>query len=436
MRYIIAPSVINLLYSLIFPMSTLHPFPALRPPRELAVRVSSLPYDVMNHREAREMAAGNDASFLHICRSDIDTSEAAIHAPETYAKARENLEAFVRKGYLVRDEKPSFYIYRQIMWGRVQTGIVGCASVDEYASGVIKKHELTRREKELDRIEHFDACSAQTEPVFLAYRKHESLSGIIREWIKFHKPEYDFTTEDGVTHILWPVSDPGTVEAIRKGFEEVDALYIADGHHRTASSAAVSASRRKEHPDYTGQEEFNYLMAVVFCDEDLFIMDYNRVVRDLNGLAKEELLEKLRASFDVAPADAVPGEGYAPRAKHEFGMYLDGRWYSLTAKPGTFPADHPIESLDCAILQANVLAPILGIDDPRTSDRIDFVGGIRGLGELERRCSGEMALAFSLYPVTMDDLFRVADAGEIMPPKSTWFEPKLRSGLFVHTIEQ
>ena len=382
-------------------MSTLHPFPALRPPRELAARVSSLPYDVMNHREAEEMAAGNDASFLHICRSDIDTSEAAIHAPETYAKARENLERFVREGYLFRDERPSFYIYRQIMWGRVQTGIVGCASVDEYASGAIKKHELTRREKELDRIEHFDACSAQT-----------------------------------VTHILWPVSEPGTVEDIRKSFEEVDALYIADGHHRTASSAAVSARRRQKHPDYTGQEEFNYLMAVVFCDEDLFIMDYNRVIRDLNGLTEEEFMEKLRTSFDINPVDTIPGEGYTPRAKHEFGMYLNGRWYSATAKPGTFPAGHPIESLDCAILQANVLAPILGIDDPRTSDRIDFVGGIRGLGELERRCSGEMALAFSLYPVTMADLFRVADAGEIMPPKSTWFEPKLRSGLFIHTIEQ
>lgn len=371
-------------------MSTLHPFPALRPPRELAARVSSLPYDVMNHREAEEMAAGNDASFLHICRSDIDTSEAAIHAPETYAKARENLERFVREGYLFRDERPSFYIYRQIMWGRVQTGIVGCASVDEYASGAIKKHELTRREKELDRIEHFDACSAQTEPVFLAYRKHEGLSAIIREWIKFHKPEYDFTTEDGVTHILWPVSEPGTVEDIRKSFEEVDALYIADGHHRTASSAAVSARRRQKHPDYTGQEEFNYLMAVVFCDEDLFIMDYNRVIRDLNGLTEEEFMEKLHTSFDINPVDTIPGEGYAPRAKHEFGMYLNGRWYSATAKPGTFPAGHPIESLDCAILQANVLAPILGIDDPRTSDRIDFVGGIRGLGELERRCSGEM----------------------------------------------
>ncbi|MFR4437889.1 MAG: DUF1015 domain-containing protein, partial [Akkermansia muciniphila] len=237
-------------------------------------------------------------------------------------------------------------------------------------------------------------------------------------------------------HILWPVSEPGTVEDIRKSFEEVDALYIADGHHRTASSAAVSARRRQRHPDYTGQEEFNYLMAVVFCDEDLFIMDYNRVIRDLNGLTEEEFMKKLRTSFDINPVDTIPGEGYAPRAKHEFGMYLNGRWYSVTAKPGTFPAGHPIESLDCAILQANVLAPILGIDDPRTSDRIDFVGGIRGLGELERRCSGEMALAFSLYPVTMADLFRVADAGEIMPPKSTWFEPKLRSGLFIHTIEQ
>ena len=390
----------------------------------------------MNHREAKEMAAGNDASFLHICRSDIDTSEAAIHAPETYAKARENLERFVREGYLFRDERPSFYIYRQIMWGRVQTGIVGCASVDEYASGAIKKHELTRREKELDRIEHFDACSAQTEPVFLAYRKHEGLSAIIREWIKSHKPEYDFTTEDGVTHILWPVSEPGTVEDIRKALRKWTPFTL-----RTDTTARLPAppfppGAARNTRTTRGREEFNYLMAVVFCDEDLFIMDYNRVIRDLNGLTEEEFMEKLRTSFDINPVDTIPGEGYAPRAKHEFGMYLNGRWYSATAKPGTFPAGHPIESLDCAILQANVLAPILGIDDPRTSDRIDFVGGIRGLGELERRCSGEMALAFSLYPVTMADLFRVADAGEIMPPKSTWFEPKLRSGLFIHTIEQ
>ncbi len=416
-------------------MATLHPFPALRPPQALARQVSSLPYDVMNHAEACAMAAGNEASFLHICRSDIDTSEAAIHEPETYAKARANLEAFIARGYLVQDAAPSFYIYRQLMWGRVQTGIVGCASVDEYADNTVKKHELTRKEKELDRIEHFDACSAQTEPVFLAYRKHEGISTIIREWIKFHKPEYDFTTDDGVTHILWPVSDPQTVDAIRKGFEEVDYLYIADGHHRTASGAAVSARRRAAHPDYTGAEEFNYLMAVVFCDEDLFILDYNRVVRDLNGMSKEAFLAKVADSFTLTPVSPA-GQPYAPKAKHEFGMLLDGQWYSITAKPGTFPAEHPIESLDCAILQANLLSPVLGIDDPRTSDRIDFVGGIRGLTELERRCSTDMQLAFSLYPVTMSDLFRVADAGEIMPPKSTWFEPKLRSGLFVHQIEQ
>ncbi len=281
----------------------------------------------------------------------------------------------------------------------------------------LKKHELTRREKELDRIEHFDACSAQTEPVFLAYRKHEGLSAIIREWIKFTNPNMILPRRTASPISCGPFPSPARWKTSAKSFEEVDALYIADGHHRTASSAAVSARRRQKHPDYTGQEEFNYLMAVVFCDEDLFIMDYNRVIRDLNGLTEEEFMEKLRTSFDINPVDTIPGEGYAPRAKHEFGMYLNGRWYSATAKPGTFPAGHPIESLDCAILQANVLAPILGIDDPRTSDRIDFVGGIRGLGELERRCSGEMALAFSLYPVTMADLFRVADAGEIMPPQ-------------------
>lgn len=415
-------------------MATLRPFPALRPPAAYAEQVSSLPYDVMNHDEAKAMAAGNISSFLHICRSDIDTSEAAIHDQSTYDKARENLNDFQQKGFLVRDTAPSYYIYRQIMWGRVQTGIVGCASVDEYLDGTIKKHELTRKEKELDRINHFDTCSAQTEPVFLAYRKHEGISAIIREWIKFHKPAYDFTTDDGVTHILWPVGDPATVAQLQQHFGEVDALYIADGHHRTASSAAVSAKRRAAHPDYTGQEEYNYLMAVVFCDEDLFIMDYNRVVKNLNGLTPEQYLGKLAEHFHITPVEA--SGGYAPQRKHEYGMLLEGQWYSITAKPGSYDENHPIESLDCAILQNLVLAPILGIDDPRTSERIDFVGGIRGLGELEKRCRNGMQLAFSLYPVTMDDLFRVADAGEIMPPKSTWFEPKLRSGLFVHTIEQ
>lgn len=413
-------------------MATIRPFAALRPPKQYVEQVSCLPYDVMNHSEACAMAAGNASSFLHICRADIDTSEAAIHDEITYQKSRENLEDFIRKGFLIRENAPAYYIYRQMMWGRVQTGIVGCASVDEYLDGTIKKHELTRKEKELDRINHFDACSTQTEPVFLAYRKHEGIATAIREWIKFHKPEYDFTSDDGVTHLLWPVTDEAVIAAIRKGFEEVPTLYIADGHHRTASSAAVSAKRRQQHPDYTGEEEYNYLMAVTFSDEDLFIMDYNRVVADLNGLTTEQFMQEIGKQFSVVPAQ--PGVPYAPKSKHEFGMYLNNAWYIITAKEGSFDANHPIDSLDCAILQSNLLAPILGINDPRTDNRIDFVGGIRGLEELERR-AGE-GVAFSLYPVTMEDLFHVADSGEIMPPKSTWFEPKLRSGLFAHEIER
>ncbi len=413
-------------------MATIRPFAALRPPKEYAEQVSCLPYDVMNHDEACAMAAGNPSSFLHICRADIDTSEAAIHDEITYRKSRENLEMFIRRGFLKRESAPAYYIYRQMMWGRVQTGIVGCASVDEYLDGTIKKHELTRKEKELDRINHFDTCSTQTEPVFLAYRKHEGIASAIREWIKFHKPEYDFTSDDGVTHLLWPITDAEVIETIRRGFEEVPVLYIADGHHRTASSAAVSDKRRQQHPDYTGNEEYNYLMAVTFSDEDLFIMDYNRVVSDLNGMSPEEFMQAIGDKFSISAA--APGKPYAPKSKHEFGMYLNHTWYSVTAKPGTFDAEHPIESLDCAILQTNLLAPVLGITDPRTDNRIDFVGGIRGLEELERRTGA--GVAFALYPVTMADLFHVADSGEIMPPKSTWFEPKLRSGLFAHEIER
>lgn len=413
-------------------MAVIRPFAALRPPKSCAEQVSCLPYDVMSHQEACAMAAGNPSSFLHICRADIDTSEGQIHDEATYRKSKSNLEHFLERGFLMRDPAPYYYIYRQIMWGRVQTGIVGCASVDEYLNGTIRKHELTRQEKELDRICHFDTCSCQTEPVFLAYRKHEGISAAIREWIKFHQPEYDFTSEDGVTHLLWPVTDCGVIETIRKGFEEVPVLYIADGHHRTASSAAVSAKRRQEHPNYTGNEEFNYLMAVTFCDEDLFIMDYNRVVTDLNGLDETAFLKRVQEQFTVVPTES--GQPYAPQCKHEFGMFLGGHWYRMIAKEGSFEESHPIESLDCAILQANLLAPVLGIDDPRTSPRIDFVGGIRGLGELENRTGH--GVAFALYPVSMDDLFRVADSGEIMPPKSTWFEPKLRSGLFAHEIER
>ncbi len=418
-------------------MATVRPFPALRPLPAYAEQVSCLPYDVMNHAEAKEMARGKIHSFLHICRSDIDLdSEDKIHSDEAYAKAKENLTAFEKKNILIRETAPQFYIYRQMMNGRVQTGIVGCVSVDEYLDGTIKRHELTRKEKELDRICHFDACGAQTEPVFLAYRKSDRINALVNEWIKFHKPAYEFDSEDGITHILWPIDSDTINGELRDAFSDIPALYIADGHHRTASGAETCLRRRKETPDYTGEEEFNFLMAVIFPDEDLFIMDYNRVVKDLNGLNEEEFLKAVSDKFDISREDA--SEPFRPREKHAFGLYLGGKWYSLKAKPGTFPAEDPIDSLDCSILQKNLLAPILGIEDPRTDARIDFIGGIRGLEELERRCapgSGDMALAFSLYPVTMQDLFDVADAGAIMPPKSTWFEPKLRSGLFVHTFD-
>lgn len=419
-------------------MATVRPFPALRPLPALAEQVSALPYDVMNHAEAVEMARGKVHNFLHISRSDIDLdSPDKIHDDEAYEKARENLLRFEQKEILHRDPAPFFYIYRQIMNGRVQTGIVGAASVDEYLDGTIKKHELTRKEKELDRIRHFDACGAQTEPVFLAYRKSDEINLLTNEWIKFHHPDYDFKSGDGITHILWAIDDPAVNQAIRDAFTRVPALYIADGHHRTASGAETCLLRRKANPGYTGEEEFNYLMAVIFPDEDLFIMDYNRVVKDLNGSSAEDFLTKLSENFMVA-SEGSAGTPYRPMEKHVFGLYLDGQWYSLRAKEGTFSANDPIGCLDCDILQNNVLAPLLGITDPRTDNRIDFIGGIRGLEELERRCDpekGDMKAAFSLYPVTMQDLFHVADSGKIMPPKSTWFEPKLRSGLFIHTFD-
>ena len=326
-------------------MATVRPFAALRPPAAYAEQVSCLPYDVMNHQEAKAMARGNVMSFLHICRSDIDLEdESLIHEQAAYDMARSNLLKFQEEGILDRDPTSRFYIYRQIMHGRVQTGIVACASVDEYLDGTIKKHELTRAEKELDRIRHFDTCSAQTEPVFLAYRKHEGISHQINEWIKFHKPVYDFTTSDGVTHLFWDIDDSAVIGTIESYFREVDTLYIADGHHRTASSATVSGNRRQKYPNYTGKEEFNYLMAVIFCDEDLFIMDYNRVVKDLNGLSEADFITRIQENFDMTPVDAP--EGYSPKSKHEFGLYLSKQWYSLKAKPGSFSENDPVASLD------------------------------------------------------------------------------------------
>ncbi|MTI65909.1 MAG: DUF1015 domain-containing protein [Firmicutes bacterium] len=414
-------------------MSVVRPFKAIRPKKELVEDVASLPYDVMNREEAKKMAEGNKKSFLHVVRAEIDIDDSISQYDEVvYNKARNNLDEFIKEGTLVKEDKPKLYIYRQIMDGRVQTGLVGCTSIDDYMNDIIKKHEFTRPAKEQDRINNFDYCDANTAPIFLTYRKNDEVNNIIHNWIKFHKPLYNFTSEDGITHIVWDICDDETVNRVSEIFDGIDYLYIADGHHRSASSVKVGLKRRKENPDYTGEEEFNYFLSVIFPDEDLFIMDYNRVVEDLNGNSETEFMDKIKEKFDVKEYD---GEGqYRPEAKHKFGMFLDNKWYELTSKEGTFDKEDPVNSLDAAILQNNLLDPILGIENPRTNDRIDFVGGIRGLKELEERVNDGMKVAFSMYPTAIEDLIKVADAGKVMPPKSTWFEPKLRSGLFVHRL--
>ncbi|SCZ81191.1 DUF1015 domain-containing protein [Acidaminobacter hydrogenoformans] len=415
-------------------MAIVKPFKAIRPAAELVEKVACLPYDVMNTEEAREMAKGNPHSFLHVVRSEIDlAADQDPYADLVYQTARKNLDAFVEKGYMNEEAAPLFYIYRQLMNGRVQTGIVGCTSIDDYLNDIIKKHEFTRPVKEVDRIQNFSFCEAHTEPVFLTYRNRKSLNTIMNDWIKFHMPVYNFTTDDGITHIFWPIDDLNLVSEIEKEFADIDFLYIADGHHRSASSVKVGLKKREENPGYDGSEEFNYFMAVIFPDDDLFIMDYNRVLTDLNGHSEADFLTKVAEKFEVN--DAPVGSPYKPMAKHTFGMLLDGKWYVLKAKDGIYDEKDPVDRLDVSILQKNLLEPLLGIQDPRTDKRIDFVGGIRGLEELERRCATDMKIAFSMYPTTMDDLLDIADAGEVMPPKSTWFEPKLRSGLFVHSFK-
>ena len=414
-------------------MATVRPFAALRPAESCAAQMISLPYDVMNREEAAAMANGNPNSFLHICRAEIDLpQESDPYAEAVYEKAKSNIADYLEKGVLCRDEKPMLYIYKQTMDGRVQTGIVGCVSVDEYLNNTIKKHEFTRVEKELDRIHHFDTCNANTEPVFLTYRNRPEIRSAVSDWMAAHAPAYDLTTADGIGHTLWAIDDDRVIAALVQAFEAIPALYIADGHHRSASAAKVGVKRREEHPDYTGEEEFNYFMAVIFPDEDLRIFDYNRVVKDLNGLSKEVFLNALKEKF-IVEQKGEKGTPYRPEAKHTFSMFLDGFWYKLTAKPEIIP-DHVIDGLDVSILQTNVLAPILNIQDPRTDKRIDFVGGIRGLEELERRVDTDMTLAFALHPVSIADLLAVSDQGLVMPPKSTWFEPKLGSGLFLHEL--
>ena len=418
-------------------MAIVKAFKGIRPVKELASKIAALPYDVMNSDEAREMVIGNPHSFLHVDRPEIDLDPSIdIHDSKVYEKARENLDRMITDGEYTQDEQPCLYIYRQIMNGRSQTGIVFCASIDDYINNIIKKHEFTRADKEEDRINHVDYCDANTGPIFLTYKEDQIASEIIEAWIENEskrKPIYNFVSEDGISHIVWVIDNEIIISEIVDLFKEVEYLYIADGHHRSASAVKVGLKRRAENPKYTGQEEFNYFLAVAFPDNDLMVMDYNRVVKDLNGLTKDELIGKLQEKFTVTESTS---EGpVKPAKKHTFGMYVENKWYLLEAKDGIYDAEDPIDSLDVAILQNNVLTPILGIEDVRTSDRIDFIGGIRGLKELERRANKDMKIAFSMYPTEVSDIMSVADIGEVMPPKSTWFEPKLRSGLFVHKLK-
>ena len=417
-------------------MSIMKPFKAVRPVPALVEKVAALPYDVMNSDEARQMVVGNPYSFLHVDKAEIDLDPAIdLYDTRVYEKARDNLQKMIADGVFMQDEKACFYIYKQVMNGRAQIGIVGCASVDDYRNNVIRKHELTRADKEQDRINHVDYCDANTGPIFLTYRAKAELSALVEKVMVENAPVYDFISEDGVGHTVWVVEDEQTVFAIEQQFSGIDNLYIADGHHRSASAVRVGGMRREQKPEYDGSEEFNFFLSVAFPDEHLYIMDYNRIVKDLNGRTKEEFLAEVGQKFTVTP---YSGSGVLkPEKKHTFGMYLDGQWMLLEAKEGTFDPKDPVGQLDVSVLQNNLLQPILGIGDPRTDKRIDFVGGIRGLQALADRVdNGSMAVAFSMYPTTMDDLMDIADAGAIMPPKSTWFEPKLRSGLFIHKLSE
>ena len=415
-------------------MAIVRAFKAIRPAAELAEKVAALPYDVMNSDEARQMVVGNPHSFLHVDKAEIDLDPSIdLYDTRVYEKARDNLYGMIEKGVFIQDEKPCLYIYKQVMDGRAQIGIVGCAAVDDYRNNIIKKHELTRADKEQDRINHVDYCDANTGPIFLTYRAKKAIDAVVDGVMSVKAPVYDFVSEDGISHTVWVVDEEQIIAKLCAEFAGIDYLYIADGHHRSASAVRVGGMRREAKPEYTGEEEFNFFLSVIFPDNHLYVMDYNRIVKDLNGNTKEQFLEKVSEKFIVTP---YAGEGaLKPEKKHTYGMYLDGKWMLLEAKEGTFNAADPVEQLDVSILQNNLLHPILGIGDPRTDKRIDFVGGIRGLKALSDRVdNGSMAVAFSMFPTTMDDLMDIADAGAIMPPKSTWFEPKLRSGLFIHKL--
>ncbi|MBQ8163124.1 MAG: DUF1015 domain-containing protein [Clostridia bacterium] len=414
-------------------MITVKPFCALRPAKELASQCAALPYDVMSSDEAREMVKGNPYSFLHIDKAEIDLDKNIdIYDERVYAKAAENLKKFEKDGVYVNDTEKKYYFYRQIMDGRAQTGIVGCASIDDYLENRIKKHEFTRADKEIDRIKHVDICSAHTGPIFLAYKESVALDAIISKQTE-KAPIYDFTAEDGVRHTVWSTDGEETDKAIEQAFSALDALYIADGHHRAASAVKVGVKRRKENPTYDGTEEFNFFLSVIFPANSLKILDYNRLLKDLNGYSTQAFLKAV--SEKVGAIEEYKGNGPCrPDKKHSFGMYLDGKWYLVRFHDALCNAKDPVDCLDCAILQKNLLSQILGIEDPRSDKRIDFAGGIRGLEYLEQRCNHDMKMAISMYPTSLEELMAVADSGAVMPPKSTWFEPKLRSGLLIHKI--
>ncbi len=415
-------------------MAIIKPFKGIRPPVKIAKELASRPYDVLNSEEAREEAEGNKYSLLHIIKPEIDLDpNIDVHSEEVYNKARENYLNFQHNGWLVQDEKENYYIYAQTMNGKTQYGLVACASVDDYMNGIVKKHELTRPDKEEDRMKHVRISNANIEPVFFTYPALKELDVLIYQIVTNNQPVYDFVADDGIGHQFWVVDEDEMIEEITELFKKIPSTYVADGHHRTAAAALVGNEKKRENPNHTGNEEYNFFLAVHFPDNQLSIIDYNRVIKDLNQKSPEEFLTSLEKSFII---ENKGEEIYAPEHLHNFSMYLEGEWYSLTAREGTYNDTDPIGVLDVTILTDQVLAPFLDITDLRRSKRIDFVGGIRGLGELKRRVdSGEMQVAFALFPVTLQQLIDIADSNSIMPPKTTWFEPKLRSGLVIHSLD-
>ncbi len=418
-------------------MATIKAFRAIRPDKDLAHRIAALPYDVMTREEAVEMAEGNEYSFLRVDRAEIEFDRSvSFDDPKVYKKAAENLKRLRDNGSLKQDSVECLYIYRLAAGGHSQAGLVTCLSVDEYLEGKIKKHEYTRQDKELDRIRHILECNAHTGPILLFYRERQEIGAVMEAWMQSKPPVYDFVSADGVAHSVWVIDSRETIDRLMKLFKGIDSLYIADGHHRCEAAARVCLEKREG--GYRGDEEFNFFLGVIFPHSRLQILDYNRVVKDLNGLSKEEFLQRISSGGGKGPAFEIkPVEGpkaYRPKQRHHMGMYLDGRWYELKAVLGTWNQSDPVECLDVSILQNNLLEPVLSIKDPRTDARIEFVGGIKGLGELERKVSRGAAVAFSLHPTSIQELMGVADAGRVMPPKSTWFEPKLRSGLFIHDL--